>query len=261
MVLPPRGLTAPLAPQGQGAPPSARRGAQHSARTMDFIGDLAGWRRGCQGAGTPQVPLQRGGGLRQLPRVCTHTHTGVHTQTHAEQSPPTPPSPLQAPRSPPSAVGSIHCPWKAVGSGRGTFWLASGLLAPAPPHSLAMQEAGGQAQAGHPTARWWKGCCAWQRVLGVLGGAGVQGHSGCLAHPGVQGWSSMQWASGPTRTHAMQERGGEGGRCKHWQKLAFLPQTACLDPQHGPGGSPSWGATPGQDGVAGCPSCRHLVPC
>lgn len=244
MVLPPRGLTAPLAPQRQGAPPSARRGAQHSARTMDFIGDLAGWRGGCQGAGTPRVPLQRGGGLRQLPRVCTHTHTQVCT--HRRMQSKAPPPLCRHPVPPPVLWGASTVPgkqWGVAGGGRGTFRFVSGLLAPAPPHSLAMQEAGGQAQAGHLTARWWKGCCAWQRVLGVLGGAGVQGHSGCSAHPGVQGWSSMQWASGPTRTHAMQERGGEGG-VQALAKTGISPPNSVPGPPTWPWGIPELGCHP-----------------
>lgn len=212
---------------------------------MDFIGDLAGWRRGCQGAGTPRVPLQRGGGAQAAP-TSVHTHTRTQVCTHRRmqsKAPPDSPSPPQAPRSPPVLWGASTVPgkqWGVAGGGRETFGLASGLLLPAPPHSLAMQEAGGQPHAGHPTARRWKGCCARQRVLGVLGGAGVQGHSGCSVHPGVQGWSSMQWASGPTRTHAMQERGGEVGGAsigKNWhfspKQRAWTPNMALGDPRVG----------------------------
>lgn len=87
-------------------------------------------------------------------------------------------------------------------------------------------------------------------VLGVQGsrGAGVQrvlgGTPGCGDRGQWLGWvrSSMQGESGPTRTRAMQE-----GACKHWQKLAFLPQTTCLEPLTWAWESPRGGATPSQD--------------
>lgn len=66
----------------------------------------------------------------------------------------------------------------------------------------------------------------------------------------------MQGESDPTRTCAMQE-----GVRKRWQKLAFLPQTTCLEPLTWAWGVLGGGTTPSQDRGAGHPSCRHLVPC
>lgn len=95
------------------------------------------------------------GGLRQLPRVCTrvHTHTYAprcaHACAHTEAEQSLPPVCRQnvAPPHPPQ---TIPVPWGTaavagkgvVVGGREPIDMASGLLAPAPPHSLAMQGEG-----------------------------------------------------------------------------------------------------------------------
>lgn len=66
----------------------------------------------------------------------------------------------------------------------------------------------------------------------------------------------MQGESDPTRTRAMQE-----GVHKRWQKLAFLPQTTCLEPLTWAWGVLGGVPPPARTGEAGRPSCRHLVPC
>lgn len=75
--------------------------------------------------------------------------------------------------------------------------------------------------------------CAWQGWWGCWGMQGSRGAVGAGGYPGVWGQGTMtglgeeQHAgeSGPTRTRAMRE-----GESKRWQKLAFLPQTMCLEP-------------------------------
>lgn len=76
-------------PWGTRCPPPARRGSRCSAHTTDFIGGLAGRRRGCWGAGTRR---NHGTGLGQRPRHpvgtfrCAHTcdtRAGTHVFMHA----------------------------------------------------------------------------------------------------------------------------------------------------------------------------------
>lgn len=188
----------PRPPPGRRCPPPARRGARRSARTMDFIRDLAGWRRGCQGWGTSRVPPQRGrGALRQLPRVCTRVHMHIRSQvcTHIHTRRAKPPTHLQAPRTlpaRPSAAGSTRCPWKGGGGGGWQGAHRSGVR-PAPPstppphYSLAMQEEGSRHHTGHPTAGREKGCCAQRRLMGRGCWGGTRGSGGVADARGTTG--------------------------------------------------------------------------
>lgn len=185
------------------------------------------------------------GGLRQLPRVCTHTHTGVHTQTHAEQITP-PPQPSAGTPSPPVLWGASTVPgkrWGMAGVGREPFGVVSGLLAPTPPHSLAMQEgAGGQPQAGHPGARRWKGCCGRQRLLGVLGGRRCAGAQRVLGAPWGAGLEQHAVGEWPHKNTCHAGSGGGGAQAS--AKTGISPPNSVPGPPTQPWGIPELGCHP-----------------
>lgn len=186
-------------------------------------------------------------------RAHAHALPGVHMHTHTEQSPP-PSHRHPAPPSPAQYRGEHPLPPGGSGDGwQGAISMVWGLLAPAAPRCCRARR--GQPHTGHPVAGREKRSCARQGVDGGAGGcrgAGVQwvlGDTlGCGDRGQWLGWvrSSMQGESGPTRTRAMRE-----GACKHWRKLAFLPQTTCLEPLTWAWGVPEGGChpQPGQGGL------------
>lgn len=117
----------PLPPWGGGAPPPARRGGRRSGRTIDFIQDLAGRRRGCHGVGTPRI-LHRyrhsgaggSGSSHRYAHACTCPCAPrcAHAHTHRAK----PPTQPRAPRTPqPSPV-----PWGASAAPGREWWRVAG---------------------------------------------------------------------------------------------------------------------------------------
>lgn len=166
-------------------PPPAKRGGWHSAHTMDFIGDLTGWsRRGARAwalrGHTTGTSAAGWGKLRHsrahacpLPGVLSHTHT-------QSKAPPTQPRAPRVPLPIPAPWGTSTVPRKGVlVSGWEPIGVASGLLPPESPHSLAMQGGGSQSHTRHPTAGRGNGCCTQWRLAGDAGEVQEQGLSGC----------------------------------------------------------------------------------
>lgn len=182
-------------------------------------------------------------------QMCTCKHTHAHTCTHARSKAPHPSAGTLYLPAYPSAVGSIRYLQKE-GDGKEPISTASGLLAPAPPHSLAMQGEGSQTHARHPTAERGNGCCAWRGLMRILGDTQEQSRS--WSRPMVQGQGGCSHGQGAAcrGQAALQEHMPcRKGDTSVGKKLAFLPQTACSDPHHGPRGPPSQGATPIRTGV------------
>lgn len=187
----------------------------------------------------------------------------AHAHTHRAK----PPTHPQAPRTP----QPIPVPWGASTAPRSKWKRVAGShqrgVGPAGPCSPSvMQGRGVRPRTGHPMARRENRSCAQQGLMGCWGMQGSRGAVGARGQPGV-------WGQG-TVTELGEEQHAGGGRVtprehvpcgkgcasvgKNWHSS---PKRRAWNPSHGLGGSPGGLPPPARIGGAGCPSCRHLVPC
>lgn len=144
---------------------------------------------------TPQVPPQRGGGLRQFPQICTCVHMPMRSQvctcTHTQSKAPHPSTSTLHPPAHPSTIGSIHCPWERVVAGgrEPSAWCQA--CWPLQP----LGDAGQGVPAPHraPHGRGWWGCWGMQESRGAVG---ARGHPGVWGQGKVTGLGEEQHAGG-----------------------------------------------------------------
>lgn len=268
---PPREPGAPH-PQGEAA------GAALTPLTL-----LEAWRDGGGGAGgqAPVGTMARGWGSAHGPWHpvgtfrCAHTcdtRAGTHVFMHAHPCARAHAYPSTAPHTSAGSDArterSPHTPLPPSQGGFGATtpgsacWVAAvpkqgGDTVPSLARWQGATQRGGQplcplagwpCRGGDPTVG-----TGWHRAaVGGVGGAGVRarGGRGAGGAGGGTPWPGKGWHAAGEQPHENTCHAGRRGG-KRWQKLAFLPQTVRPD---------TWGG-PRARGGAGCPSCRHLVPC
>lgn len=217
-------------------------------------------------ADTPQVPPQRGRGLRQLPQICTRVHMPMRSQvctcTHTQSKAPHPSTGTPHAPAHPSTVGSTHCPRERVVAGgrEPSAWCQACW----PLQTPGDAGQGCQPHTGHPMAGRETGAVPSRDRWGCWGMQGSRGAVGARGHPGVWGQGTVTGLG--EEQHAGVEWPHEN-TCHAGRDAQAVAKTGIPPPNDVPGtphvglGGPLGVPPPARTRGAGRPSCRHLVPC